>query len=120
MSEKITATYGFAQTFSTANTAFVLGPKGKRGSIVDVRILCTVSLTGAAGLLSIGTPANPTLFGTMTLPNTTAVAEVNGLLELTHVDGLQTRIGPDEWVEFTNDAAPTAGAGILFITIDWE
>lgn len=121
MSEHIIhASYQFTQTLSSANTARLIGPKGKIGTIKSIDILCTTGLTGTAGLLSIGVSGDAARFATHTLPNTSASERVDGLETINRVNGLQTRIGPDDVVELTNTADPTAGAGIIFINIDWE
>lgn len=116
----IQASYQFAQTLSAANTSRILGPPGLRGTLTSFSVLCTTSLTGSTGLLSIGTSGIPTQFATLTLPNTTAPAKVDGVVVVQQARGIQAGIGPDEVVELTNDAAPGAGAGIIFITIDWK
>ncbi len=121
MSEHIIhATYQFQQTLSSANTSRIIGPTGKRGTLTSFGVLCTTSLTGSEGLLSIGTSGTPTEFATLTLPNTTAPAKVEGVEVIQYARGIQAGIGVDEAVELTNDAAPTAGAGIIFVTIDWQ
>lgn len=118
----IKATYQFlaADLNTDAVIGLILGPKGKRGRLLAWGVLCTVSLTGSTGLLEIGTAGSVTKFATLTLPNTTAIARVDGV-EVEKYSGNLTRVGinPDEVVRIGCDGVATAGDGNVFITIEW-
>jgi hypothetical protein len=118
----IKATYQFpgAVLSSAAVVGRILGPKGKTGHLLAWGVLCTTSLTGSAGQLNIGKAGEATAYATLTLPNTTAPARVDGLERPTYGAVSRTLIDPDTIVEIAATADPTAGAGTIFITIEWR
>jgi len=118
----IKATYQFpgAVLSSAAVVGRILGPKGKKGKLLAWGVLCTTDLTGTAGQLNIGNSGNATAFATLSLPNTTAPARVDGVETPTYGAVSRTLIDPDMVVEIAATAAPTAGAGTIFVTIEWS
>jgi hypothetical protein len=97
----------------------IVGPENKRGRITGISAVSTLGLTGSEGQLQLGTTADATAFLTMSIPNTTILERVAGLVTFATSHGGYPAIRPNEILEVATDGVVTAGAADIFITIEW-
>lgn len=120
MSIQATYQYDAATLSSAAVLDRIVGPENMIGEVTGVSVLCTTGLTGTEGTLNIGNSGNASAFRTLTLPNTSANERVAGVLSYPTGGKGAPSIAKNEVVEVSAGGEPTAGAGNIFITIEWS
>lgn len=97
----------------------IVGPVGRRGRVTSLTVLCTVDLTGSVGAVNVGNAGAAAAYMSLTLPNTTAPARVDGTLSITYDRGGYQRSNPDEVIEIAAGGEPSAGDGDITVTAEW-
>ena len=101
---------------ATATLLSVIGPAGKQGRLVSIGAVVTTNVTVAAAGLSVGIVGTLGKFGTLSVPISSAGAGVNGAVI---ADTDLNPVPADTEILISSDAAATAGAADITVTIAW-
>ena len=110
-------TVGYRFPAAVLTTAAIVGriqaPDGKKGRVVDVSFVATVT-TNVICTVDVGTSGAVAAYATETIPITTAGNGAQG-----NVSVYNHEIPEDTLVEVSTNGEPTAGTGDLTVIIDW-
>lgn len=100
----------------SANLLSIAGPKGLQGRLEAVVAVNTTAVTAAASAVEIGDGTTTDLYGSLSVPISSANVVANTAVVST-LD--ETLIPADSRVVISTDGGATAGDANLFVTIAW-
>lgn len=121
--EPIHSTYTIIAATISANATLltIIGPVGKQGNLIGIGSVVTTGVTDAASTIEIGDGSTDDLYGSLSIPVSSAGAAVNNatLSTNTLTQNSANLIAENSKVLVKAVGGATVGASDLFVMIDW-